>query len=288
VTAVHAAPAVALSLTLSLTQTSFEPRPGFPVPEYPEAARRLLVAGDVSFRARVSSNGSVEDVLVLGVPEKGLGFEEAVREAVARWRFEPHHETRFYLGRHRFELRPDDEREIRALAEDLNDVRFHDASAVFLDGRVHRKTDGSWPSSIVLAKLSGEVRAIDFSAANAAVVALETDAVLRVLKNEGAWLALSWEERAERIDPPDKIRDVVPVFPRDARQAKLDDVVVLQALIDHEGSVTPLDVVSSHSELETPAVTAVSDWLFRPARRNGMAIPFVMTLTVGFRGEPPR
>jgi TonB family protein len=56
---------------------------------YPARAREQAIAGPVRFRIRVSAEGTVESVEVEQVPEAGLGFEEAVRKAVGRWRFEP-------------------------------------------------------------------------------------------------------------------------------------------------------------------------------------------------------
>jgi TonB family protein len=56
-------------------------------PVFPDLARGSGVEGDVKFRAAVDANGRVERVEIDSVPEPGLGFEEAVRAAVSRWRF---------------------------------------------------------------------------------------------------------------------------------------------------------------------------------------------------------
>jgi TonB family protein len=56
---------------------------------YPTLANQEGIAGPVRFRLRVSAEGAVESVETVQVPAAGVGFEEAVREGVARWRFEP-------------------------------------------------------------------------------------------------------------------------------------------------------------------------------------------------------
>ena len=56
---------------------------------FPTLANHEGIAGPVRFRIRVSAEGTVESVEILQVPAPGLGFEEAVRKGVARWRFEP-------------------------------------------------------------------------------------------------------------------------------------------------------------------------------------------------------
>jgi TonB family protein len=56
---------------------------------FPVAAKAAGVDGDVTFRATVDAAGRVQSVEILSVPQPGLGFEEAVRAAVSRWRFSP-------------------------------------------------------------------------------------------------------------------------------------------------------------------------------------------------------
>ncbi len=65
------------------------PLPDNPSPSYPPEALRAAVEGDVVFLARVTDEGRVGSVNILEVPAERLGFEEAVREAVMQWRFEP-------------------------------------------------------------------------------------------------------------------------------------------------------------------------------------------------------
>ncbi len=65
-----------------------QPLPDNPSPDYPVQALAAAVDGDVVFVARVSAEGRVDAVQVLDVPKAGMGFEDAVREAVLQWRFE--------------------------------------------------------------------------------------------------------------------------------------------------------------------------------------------------------
>jgi TonB family protein len=135
--------------------------------------------------------------------------------------------------------------------------------------------------------LEGRVRGIDFAAGDAAEVTLDRGAVMRVLEVGDAWKIVTWESHPGAIEPAEKIEDVLPVFPLDAQRARPDQVVVLQALIDHAGAVRHLEVVTSVPELDEPALAAARQWRFRPARRKGVPVPLVMTLTVGFVGEAP-
>jgi TonB family protein len=58
-------------------------------PEYPRAAQRRRVEGDARVRLLIGIDGAIKDIRVLEVPQKDLGFEEAVTAAVRRWRFDP-------------------------------------------------------------------------------------------------------------------------------------------------------------------------------------------------------
>lgn len=58
-------------------------------PEYPPAARRLRVNGEVQMQVLVGPDGRVEDVRILKVSQTGLGFESASEEAIRQWVFRP-------------------------------------------------------------------------------------------------------------------------------------------------------------------------------------------------------
>ena len=58
-------------------------------PEYPAKARSMKVDGLVDAEALVGINGVVEDVRIVNVSRKNVGFEEATENAVVKWRYKP-------------------------------------------------------------------------------------------------------------------------------------------------------------------------------------------------------
>jgi protein TonB len=58
-------------------------------PAFPAKARAGGFEGSVAFRAQVTEDGAVAGVEILSTPAPGVGFEEAVRDAVSTWRFDP-------------------------------------------------------------------------------------------------------------------------------------------------------------------------------------------------------
>jgi periplasmic protein TonB len=90
------------------------------------------------------------------------------------------------------------------------------------------------------------------------------------------------------MQPPSKIVDVAPQYPPIARAAHVEGVVILEAVIDADGSVTSVKVLRSIPLLDDAAVKAVRAWRFTPARLNDQAVPVVMTVTVNFTLQPYR
>jgi protein TonB len=84
------------------------------------------------------------------------------------------------------------------------------------------------------------------------------------------------------IRPPTRMVYVQPVYPAIALAARKEGTVILQAVIDEDGSVREVKVLRSIPLLDDAAVQAVSRWTFTPTLLNGTPVPVVMTVTVGF------
>ncbi len=82
--------------------------------------------------------------------------------------------------------------------------------------------------------------------------------------------------------PPKKIKDVAPVYPQDAQDAKVSGVVIIEARIDQDGRVTDARVIRSVALLDDAARDAVLQWEFTPTYLDGKPVPVIMTVTVNF------
>jgi TonB family protein len=76
---------------------------------------------------------------------------------------------------------------------------------------------------------------------------------------------------------------VVPPYPPQARQARIQGEVVLQAVITENGSIGELKVVKGHPLLIRPAYDAVKQWKYRPYLLNGKPVAIQTIITVNFR-----
>jgi protein TonB len=73
-----------------------------------------------------------------------------------------------------------------------------------------------------------------------------------------------------------------PVYPVLARQAGIQGEVVLRAIIDDEGRVSELQVVSGSPLLVRAALDAVKTWRYQPTLLNGEPVEVDTTITVSF------
>ena len=78
------------------------------------------------------------------------------------------------------------------------------------------------------------------------------------------------------------ITQTPPVYPPLARQARIQGGVVLHAIIDREGKVAQLEVVSGHPLLVQSALDAVKQWRYKPTQLNGEPVEVDTTIQVTF------
>ena len=84
------------------------------------------------------------------------------------------------------------------------------------------------------------------------------------------------------IRPPVKVVDVQAVLPPVAEQANIRGVVILEIVVGTDGAVRDIKILRSISLLDQAAINAVSQWRYEPTLLNGVPVPVIMTVTVGF------
>jgi len=97
------------------------------------------------------------------------------------------------------------------------------------------------------------------------------------------------------IDLPERVRvsqgvstgllvtKVQPHYPEDARVARIQGQVILQALIDKNGDVEKLTLISGHPLLAPAAVEAVKQWKYKPYLLNGQPVKVETQILVNFQ-----
>ena len=85
---------------------------------------------------------------------------------------------------------------------------------------------------------------------------------------------------------PKIVTKVDPVYPNDARDARVDGKVVLQAVIRENGTVGEVQVLTAipnWPSLDRSAVEAVQQWKYRPAVKDGHPVSVYFTVMIQFR-----
>jgi protein TonB len=86
-----------------------------------------------------------------------------------------------------------------------------------------------------------------------------------------------------QVQPPTLIRRVEPTYPPMAVSAHLQGVVILEAIVNEEGTVTEVKVLRSVNPLlDREALTAVRQWRYAPVVLNGTPVPFVLSVSLSF------
>src|SRR5262249_42331960 len=90
--------------------------------------------------------------------------------------------------------------------------------------------------------------------------------------------------RSGAIKPPDLLHRVVPVYSPIAAASHLTGVVVLQAIVDVDGSIESITTVrSSNPLLDKAAADALWQWKYAPLMLAGAPTSFVVTATFNFK-----
>jgi len=86
-----------------------------------------------------------------------------------------------------------------------------------------------------------------------------------------------------RVMPPKPIYTPEPLYPPLAKQARIQGEVVIDAIIDTQGNVVQMQVVSGHPLLLPAAVEALRKWRYQPTYLNDEPVPVQFLITILFR-----
>jgi TonB family protein len=78
------------------------------------------------------------------------------------------------------------------------------------------------------------------------------------------------------------LQKVPPVYPVEAKKARIQGKVVLAAIIGKDGSVENLKVISGPKELQKSSLDAVQRWVYKPFLLNGAPVDVKTTITVNY------
>ena len=87
------------------------------------------------------------------------------------------------------------------------------------------------------------------------------------------------------ITLPRVLREVKPQYTADAMRAKVQGTVLLECIVQEDGSVGPVKVVRSFDPifgLDQEAIKAARNWRFTPGMRQGQPVAVIITIELSF------
>lgn len=86
-----------------------------------------------------------------------------------------------------------------------------------------------------------------------------------------------------RVQAPKLIEEVKPTYPQLAKQARIQGDVVIDSVIDTQGHVTQMKVMSGSPLLVEAAEQALEQWKYQPTLLNGQPVAVDMLVTLHFQ-----
>jgi protein TonB len=92
-----------------------------------------------------------------------------------------------------------------------------------------------------------------------------------------------------QIHTPALLHRVEPIYPAIAVNAHIQGIVILEAIVDEDGTVAEVKVLrSANPVLNGAALAAVRQWRYSPLTLNGIRTRFILTAVLSFHLEDPK
>ena len=79
---------------------------------------------------------------------------------------------------------------------------------------------------------------------------------------------------------------VTPLYPPEAKAARIQGAVKFQAVIGKDGRIQDLQLISGHPLLAQSAQDAVRQWVYRPTLLNGNPVEVITQIDVNYTLAP--
>jgi TonB family protein len=269
-------------------------------PQYPREAREKHIEGSVVLELQVDSNGHVSDAHVLSGPQE---LRSAALQAVLQWHYSPKAMTLPATTQTTVEFKlpkegaPDAAKSGAMLPEGkrvvLKSVAVEGLTSSARDELLQRLPahEGDTLDAAAMQSLTETVRAFD-DHLRVALSPGDSGSLRIYLPPAGAP-----EEHAQALGP-NKIRvggnvqqtkllvQTHPVYPPEAKAARIQGTVTLEATIGKDGTVENLQVISGEPVLAAAALEAVKSWQYSTTLLNGNPVEVVTRVDVNFTLAP--
>jgi TonB family protein len=259
---------------------------------YPEAAREQGVQGTIVLEAAVDVRGNVIDAQVLTGPQE---LRNAALQSVLRWHFAPDPGARrrqvsitFQPGYAQGPRQQTDAASKSQTPATSNIVTIEAINVLGLSQEARSDLLSRLPvhegDSFDSARLPEVKQIVKEFDSHLAVVygATAGKAALTIVIEDLVPKSSPVLRVGGNVQHTKLISQARPQYPVEAKQARIQGVVKLYALIGKDGTIQTLNLISGHPLLAPAAVEAVKQWVYQPTLLNGNPVEVATQIDVNF------
>jgi TonB family protein len=261
---------------------------------YPEAARRAGIQGTVVLDATLDGSGNVSDAKVISGPTE---LRRAALDSVLQWHFANGAAGAVRQVTIGFQLT--EGKAAPAARPSAVTMRGLDGSTV-KNIRVLGLSDqgrgellsalpvheGDTISADLIAKVEQAVKGFDEHLRVVEILSAAGEATIQITAPD--YTAEAMPAGPSRIKIGGSVQQTKlisqphPVYPPDAKAARIQGVVKLSAIIGKDGSIQKLEVISGHPLLVPSALEAVQQWKYQTTLLNGQPVEVLTQIDVNY------
>ena len=102
---------------------------------------------------------------------------------------------------------------------------------------------------------------------------------------EKPWPPVGVARLGPEVTAPEVVKEEKPKYTPEAMDAKIQGMVVMEAVIERDGTVGEVRVKKSLDRtygLDDQAVRALKRWRFKPGKKNGVEVPVLVEVEMTF------
>jgi len=257
-------------------------------PKYPQAARAKHIEGAVVLEVHIDAEGHVSDAKVVSGPEE---LRSAALEAILQWHYSPAAMTLPAVTQVTMDFKlpggatPDSKPGI-ALPPDwhgtLKSIQIDGLTPAARDELMQRLPahEGDAVNADVMASLSKTVR--DFDEHLNVSLSPDEPHTLRISLAPAASPGPLRIRVGGNVQQAKLLSQVRPIYPPEAKAQGIEGTVQLQAILDKDGTVANLVVLSGPPLLVPAAMEAVGQWQYQTTLLNGDPVEVMTQVAVNF------
>jgi TonB family protein len=260
-------------------------------PKYPPAAREKHIEGAVVLEVHIDAEGHVSDTKVLSGPEE---LRSAALEAILQWHYSPQAMTLPAVTQvtMNFKLPKDGAAAVAQPENVLAEGKRVTLKSITVEGLTPSARDellqrlpvhqGDTVDADAMRTVMADVLAFDEHLRAILSLSDENSGSLRIRLMPADVPGSPRIRVGGNVQQAKLVSQVRPVYPPEAKAQGIQGKVTLQAILDKDGTVANLVVVSGDPMLVPAAMEAVRQWKYQTTLLNGEPVEVVTQIDINF------